>query len=238
MKTILASLGLATGLAISPLAIAQEAATPAPAQPEQPAEAPAPTAFQKALAGLYVTVLQDAEGGVASVQNEAEESAILVFLTPEAAQAAKTDMDGADMSAQVVPMMAVLAQWNGPIAFEGSASEIEQAKTLAPEAEGFTAPAYFVTSEGQEIQIQTQTGEAITPILLSHDQAVAMTKQLESQGLDGSKVEIVPMEFAAVLDQMVGMKQDLGYRLLTHPGTAAVIQAQREAAQTTEGGQP
>ena len=237
MKPVLVSLGLAAGLAFSPLALAQAPATPAPAQPQQP-QAPAPSTLQTSLAGLYVAVLQDAEGGVASVQNEAGENAVMVFLSPKAAETAKADMEGADMSVQVLPIMAILAQWNGPVAFESSAAEVENAKALAPEAESFMAPAYFITTEGNEIQIQTQGGQVITPILLSKAQADNMTTELEAQGLDASTVEIVPIEFTTVLNQIAAMETDVGYRLFSHPGTAEMIQSQSEAAAATEGGQP
>ncbi|MEE2879526.1 MAG: hypothetical protein VX593_11020 [Pseudomonadota bacterium] len=210
---------------------AQQPVDTAEAQAAAPAQAP--LAIQKALSGLHVAVLQNSEGGVVTVQNENGDNALVAFLEPAAATEAQENAAIADMTVSTLPLLSMFATWQGPVVFEGSASARDHANQLEQEVEqGFGAPAFFVLADGVETQVDAGAGP-ITPILLSYDDATKMATQVREQATDAQTVEIVPIEFGAILKELSVMEEDLGYRVFTHPDTVALIQsaeAQREGA--------
>lgn len=226
MKFTIASLGACALLAGAMPATAQQPAEPAPQAPAASSEQ-APSAMAQALDGFHVAILEDSDGGMASVQNDQGENALVVFLEPAAAEAAQQNPAVADMSVAPVPLMLLLSAWNGPIAFEGSPQAIEQANDLMPDMQGsFGAPTFFVLTDGNETQIDNGQGP-ITPVLLSYADADEMASKLQEQGVEESSISIMPIEFGSVLQELNTMPQDFGYRVFTHPGTVELIQAQQ-----------
>ncbi len=226
MKRALTSLIIAAAASTAPAVAQNDTAPSTSAQ----AEAPAPIIV--ALGGFHVMVLKDDEGGVASVRNDAGDDAVLAFLEPSAATAAKTEETG-DMEIEAAPLLAIMTSWKGPILFEGGEGEIASAGELVPESEGFLAPVFFVTTDGQETRINTPQGP-VTPILPSYEDAVGMAGKLEEEGVDASSIKIVPIEFASVLQQINSLDNDLGYRIFSHPETVAFIEANAPANQTSD----
>ena len=231
MKSLVASAGLAALALASPVGAAQETAPPAaPQQPPQSAEAPA--ALAKAVDGLHLVVLEDQEGGMASIQNEQGQSALIAFLQPAAAEAARQNPAITNMSISTVPVLPLLQAWEGPIVFEGGAAEVEQANTLSTEEHDFMAPVFMVLVDGKETQINTQVGP-VTPILLSHEDAQGMVANLEQQDLGAGNITVQPLEFGAVLQQLNALEEDAGYRFFTHPETVALLQPAQPQANGT-----
>lgn len=227
MKTFLVSIGLATCAALgAPVAMAQgETAEP----PAATTPAPGTAAVEQALDGFHVIVLQDGEGGIASARNEGGEDAILAFINPEAAEAASKDAALNGMTAATLPLMAVLSNWEGAVIFESSPQERQNAASLGADGAEFLAPTFFVTTEGQETQVQSG-GEVMTPVLLSYDDAVEMTSRLKRDGVEEADIAIVPIELSRVLQEIMTLETDRGYRVFTHPGTVELINAMQQAA--------
>lgn len=221
MKYATRSLLSAAALLVSgPVALAQgETAAAEPAAEAEQQVSP----MASALAGFHIAVLQDGEGGVASVENDAGDAAVIAFLVPEAAETAKTESQG-DMQVGVIPLGVIMQNWNGPVVFESGQNEIAKATELAPEAEGFAAPVFFVTTDGKETRMKTPDGY-VTPILTSYDDATQMASKLEEQGMDESTISIIPIELAAVLQQIDQADAPTSYRVFTHPETVTLLEA-------------
>ena len=233
MKLPRLAIGLCASLTLGLSAAAQQQSAPtspeAGSTPQQADQAQAAAAVQNALGGVHVAVLQNPDGGIVAVQNQQGENALLAFLEPSAAQAVQAQSEDQQLTVSALPLLQVLSTWKGPLLFEGSNASIEQAQALKPEAEGFNAPVYVVLADGQETQITTEAG-AMTPILLNYSDAEDMKSRVE-QSVDAEMtVEVVPVEFGAVLLELVNMQQDKGYRVFTHPDTIQLIQAARAAA--------
>ena len=226
LKSIMTCAGLTALGAIGLAASAQQAPQAAPAQQQQQI----PPAIAGALGGLHVAVLEDEEGGVVTVQNQQGENAVVLFLEPGAAEEAKQNPAIAEMSVTTIPLLQMMGTWGGPVVFEASSEEISYANGLNADDEDYGAPAYFVLIDGKEAQIQAGAGP-ITPILLSSSDASDMAAQVTAQGVEAEKVEVMPIEFGAVISQLASMQQDQGYRVFTHPDTAALIQSAQSVAE-------
>ncbi|WP_084400017.1 hypothetical protein [Henriciella aquimarina] len=234
MKTALASLSLAIISGLAAPAYAQGSETPAPAAPPA-AEPSTPSPMQMALSGFQVVVLMDSDGRAVSRKTEQGQNGLMVFLEPSAAQAALQNQEIADARPGAIPLVNVLGGWNGPVLFEGAADDRTKAASLSPEVGEFAAPAFFVTANDNEAQVQ-MNGEAVTPILLSYDDAEDLAKRLAGQGMPEEAVEVVPIEVAGVLQQLSTLESDRGYRIFTHPDTVAFIQSIQN--QSAEGEAP
>lgn len=232
LRTTVTSLGLFALGAIGVTATAQQAGQAEPVEPAPQAQVQVPTAIEQALGGFHVAVLKNAEGGVVTVQNQQGDNAVVAFLEPAAAEEAQENAAIADLTVSALPLLSMLASWNGPVVFEGSTSAIGHASTLQPEVEAFGAPVFFVLADGNETQVDAGTGP-ITPILLSFEDASEMASQITEQGVEAEKIEIVPIEFGAVLKELSVMEQDQGYRVFTHPDTVSLIQAARASEEET-----
>lgn len=224
MKRLLACAAAAFAVG-APLAQAQEAAQP------QRAQAAAPNPMIIALQGLQVAVLANPDGGIASVQSEEGDPAIVVFLTPGAAQAQLAPLEDQSMKIRIVDLGRLLRDWKGAIIFQGSQAEIANARELTPEVGDFMAPVFFVTSGSLEVQLQTAEGP-VTPVMTSYSDAQALSEKLaESDETASDPVNIIPIEFATFLQAIEDHGQDVGYRFFTHPETViAINQSQRAAA--------
>lgn len=224
MKLSAITTGLVAGLALGQAGMAQQASAPAQAPAAETQQAPSPVAL--ALQGLHVAVLKNEAGGLASVQDKQGNDAVLTFLDPAAARAAKADAGDASMTVTTLPLAVIFDGWDGPVLFEGSQDEVAHAKELKPDVQTFVAPVYFVMSGGGETQMNTPDGP-ITPILLSYEDAAGMASRLQEQGEDASTIEIVPLEMMGVLQQLSALEDNTHYRFFTHPETVAFIQAQQ-----------
>ena len=103
------ALAFPAALAQSPAPAQQTAPPPAqgeaaPAQPQQRAIHPMLAALQ----GMQVAVLQNSEGGVASVQSQSGTQAIVVFMTPAAAEAELQSVEEDDMRVGIVDLASIL----------------------------------------------------------------------------------------------------------------------------------
>lgn len=225
-KSIMTCAGLAAFGAMGLAATAQQAPQAEPAQQQQQI----PPAIVGALGGLHVAVLQDAEGGVVTVQNPQGENAVVLFLEPGAAEEAMQNPAIADMSVATIPLLQMMGSWQGPVVFEASSEEISYANGLNADDADYGAPVFFVLIDGKEAQIEAGAGP-ITPILLSSGDAADMAAQVSAQGVEASNVEVMPIEFGAVISQLASMQQDQGYRVFTHPDTAALIQSAQSVAE-------
>ncbi|WP_300381555.1 hypothetical protein [Henriciella sp.] len=224
MKPVLASAGLAALALAVPYAIAQEAAAPTQETAQPQAAGQPSTTIVNALNGLHVIVLEDQQGGMASIRNEQGDDSLIAFLRPAAAEAARQEPAVSNMTPGTVPLLALLTAWDGPVMFEGGAEEVEQANALDESGEGFGAPVFFVTADGKETQIDTGNGPA-TPILLSYQDAQGMASNLKQQGFDAETIEIVPLEFGSVLQQLNATSNGGSYKVFTHPETVEMIQS-------------
>jgi len=227
LKSIMACAGLTCIGAAGLAATAQQAPqnTPAPQQKQQ-----IPPAIAGALGGLHVAVLENEEGGVVTVQNPQGENAVVLFLEPGAAEEARQNSAIADMKVATIPLLQMMGSWDGPVVFEASSEEIDYANGLNADDADYGAPVFFVLIDGQETHIQAGAGP-ITPILLSSDEATDMVAQVTEQGIEAEKVEVMPIEFGTVISQLASMPQDQGYRVFTHPDTAALIQSAQSGSQ-------
>lgn len=229
MKSIIASAGFATLALAVPHAVAQQASPPTQeAAPAQPAAQPSETIIN-ALSNLHVIVLEDQQGGMASIQNEQGDDALIAFLRPAAAEAARQEPAINNMTLGTVPLLALLTAWEGPVMFESGAEEIEQANAMDESGEGFGAPVFFVTADGQVTVINTESGST-TPIMTSYADAQSMVSNLTQQGFEAEKIEIVPIEFGSLLQQLNTGEATGNYRVFTHPETVAMIQSVAPAA--------
>lgn len=242
MHRILATTGAALAVAL-PAAFAQTQAAPQrPAtQSEVPQQQPAPAQqvdpLLAALQGLQVAILENGQGGVASVESEAGEKAIIAFMTPQAAEIQRQNTDDDQMMVSIIDMPTVLANWNGAVIFRTSAEEVAKAKELDPATQNYLSPVFFVMNGDIEAAMQTRQG-VITPILTSYSDAESMAQKLEDSGAAAEAVEIVPIEFAALLQAISEQETDTGYRVFTHPTTIAVINEMRaQEAAKAQGGQ-
>lgn len=232
MNRFLAMTGAALAVAL-PAALAQT-----PAAPQQPAAQSADPQQQAApaqqvdpllaaLQGLQVAILENGQGGVASVESEAGDKAIIAFLTPQAAEVQRQNTDDDQMMVSIIDMPTVLANWNGAVIFRTSAEEVAKAKELDPDTPTYLAPVFFVMNGDMEAAMQTRQG-VITPILTSYSDAESMAQKLQASDAVTEAVEIVPIEFAALLQAISEQETDTGYRVFTHPMTIAVINRMRE----------
>lgn len=222
------AISIAATLAMTaPLAIAQgnNGASDAPS-----ADQASPSALQFAMAGFHVNVLENGEGGAVSIAGEDGQSALLAFLTPSAGEAALGAIEDETIAVVPAPLELIMQKWSGPIVFESSGAEIEHAEDLADEQVNFLAPAFFVTTDGNETRIKTPEG-LIVPILLSYADAESMVTRLTESGADESTIKIIPIEFASVLKQISSPEAPVGYRIYTHPETIETIDAVTNAEQ-------
>lgn len=224
------ALACPAALAQSPAPAQQTAPPPAqgeaaPAQPQQRAIHPMLAALQ----GMQVAVLQNSEGGVASVQSQSGTKAIVVFMTPAAAEAELQSVEDDDMRVGIVDLASILAGWDGAVIFRSSPQEIQNAEMLDPETEDFMAPVFLVMSGEMEAQLQTENGR-ITPILTGYANAEQLAANLGNSDAASDEIKIVPIELATLLQAIKEYGQDAGYRFFSHPETVAAIQASRQAA--------
>lgn len=221
MKSLFTPIGLAALFALQ---------MPSEAQPAQIAEeqgapdasATLTEAASTALADVYILVLEDGEGGMASLTNEQGQTALVVFLDPEAATEAQQTESLADMSVAAVPVTSVLENWQGPIVFQGSDAAVANADAQSPTDRAFVGPAFMVLTDGQETQIDMGAGP-ITPVLLNFEDASDIAAQVSAQGIEASTIDVVPIEFGTVINELSSMETDDGYRVFTHPGTVKFI---------------
>ncbi|WP_018147402.1 hypothetical protein [Henriciella marina] len=230
MKSVFALAGAVFAL-MPPVSFAQspEAAEQAP----PPTEADALEQAQEepinpmiaALQGLYVAILQNDEGGIASIQPENGDPAIIAFMTPQTAETQRAKPEYADLQVRVVDLAAILRGQNGAVTFQASAQEIANAHALDPEAVDFMAPVFFVTSDNMEVQLETPNGP-ITPVLTSYSDAETLAQKLIDSGDASEAVKIIPVEFASMLQGIGELEGDAGYRFFTHPQMVAAINSQ------------
>ena len=242
MNRFLAMTGAALAVALH-TAGAQTATAPQQAVPQTDAPQPQAAQAQQAadpllasLSGLQVAILENGEGGVASVQSQSGQPAILAFITPQAAEAERQKADDDAMMVSIIDLPSVLGNWNGAVIFSSSPEEVENAKTLAPDTEDFLAPVFFVMNGDVEAAIQTRQG-VVTPILTSYSDAEGMANKLKASGNADGTVEIVPIEMATLLQAIGEQEADTGYRFFTHPQTIALINQMREQQQEQQQGE-
>ena len=205
--------------------VAEPSPPPAEAEvPEQPPEQPI-NPMIAALQGLYVAILQNDEGGIASIQPENGDPALIAFMTPQTAEGQRAKPEYADLQVRIVDLAAILRGQDGSVTFQGSAQEIANAHALDPEAVDFMAPVFFVTSGNMEVQLQTPNGP-ITPVLTSYSDAETLAQKLIDSGDASEEVQIIPVEFASMLQGIGELEGDAGYRFFTHPQMVAAINSQ------------
>lgn len=233
MNRILAMTGAALAVAL-PGAFAQT--TPAPQAPAtQPAPAQQQPAAQSdpllaALQGLQVAILENGQGGVASVESQTGEKAIFAFVTPQVADQERQSSGDEQMMVTIIDLPSLLVNWDGAVVFKTSAEEVAHANELDPAPGSYLSPVFFVMNGDEEAALQTQQG-IITPILTSYDDAQSMAQQLESSANKQGDVEIVPIEFATLLQAISEQDADTGYRFFSHPDTVAAIRQLRQQQQ-------
>ncbi|MGB3625517.1 MAG: hypothetical protein WA989_06810 [Henriciella sp.] len=220
MKRLATTMAAALMLAC-PAGFAQSDAS-ATGTPEQ--SQASPSAIEFALAGFHINILENSDGGAVSVTGPEGQTALMAFIDPAAGEAALAAVEDQEVSVAPVPLAMIMQNWDGPIVFESSQAEIDSAASLVEEDVTFLAPVFFVTTDGKETRMKTPEG-MIVPILPSFADAETMAARLAENGIEESKIDIVPIELAAVLQQISTPEAPVGYRVYTHPGTVDKIEA-------------